>query len=52
MTKKNKMKQLRTKNNNNNNNNFEKIILQMDQIIYFSILFIYITKILAAYQND
>ena len=46
------MKQLRTKNNNNNNNNFEKIILQMDQIIYFSILFIYITKILAAYQND
>lgn len=33
-------------------NNFEKIIFQMDQIIYFSILFIYITKILVAYQND
>ena len=48
MTKKNKMKQLRTK----KKNNFEKIIFQMDQIIYFSILFIYITKILVAYQND
>ena len=48
--RKHRVKELRT--TTKKITNFEKITPQIDQIIYFSILSLYITKILVAYQNE